>query len=54
MTSGPKRYDYSVSKDEWLYARDGKAMSDLLEDELSRTLDMKVTLGIRKVSESVS
>jgi len=50
--SGPKRYDYSVSKDEWLYARDGKAMSDLLEDELSRTLDMKVTLGIRKVSES--
>jgi frataxin len=50
--SGPKRYDYCATEDEWLYARDGRAMSDLLEDELSRALETKVMLGIGKVSQS--
>jgi len=52
--SGPKRYDYSPSEDEWLYARDGRTMSDLLEDELSRALERKVELGIGNVSQGAS
>jgi frataxin len=51
VISGPKRYDYSATEDEWLYSRDGRAMSELLEDELSRTLGTKVILGIGKISE---
>jgi len=53
VISGPKRYDYSPSEGEWLYSRDGGAMRELLEDELSRALETKVTLEIRKSSDRV-
>ncbi|KAF7306716.1 Frataxin, mitochondrial [Mycena indigotica] len=36
--SGPKRYDYVEQTDSWVYSRDGKSLSDLLNEELSATL----------------
>ncbi|KAI5898661.1 Frataxin [Schizophyllum commune H4-8] len=48
--SGPKRYDYEPEKDNWYYARDGRALGDLLNEELSKALDRKVDLGLSDVS----
>ena len=48
--SGPKRYDYDAEKDNWYYARDGRALGDLLNEELSKALDQKVDLGLSNVS----
>ncbi|KAF5377548.1 hypothetical protein D9615_005194 [Tricholomella constricta] len=44
--SGPKRYDYSEADDNWLYSRDGCALGDLLNDELSKALDQPVDVGL--------
>jgi len=51
--SGPKRYDYSPSHDDWQYSRDGQAMGDLLNDELGRALKQKVELGICEISKQL-
>ncbi|KAF9014938.1 hypothetical protein BDQ17DRAFT_1340213 [Cyathus striatus] len=52
--SGPKRYDYSESDDDWLYSRDSRAMGDLLNDELSKALSMNIDLGVSKISSKVN
>ena len=49
--SGPKRYDYSEEKDDWLYSRDGVALSDLLDSEVGQIVGRKVGLGLQNVSE---
>ncbi|KZT74820.1 Frataxin [Daedalea quercina L-15889] len=48
--SGPKRYDYSESVDDWVYNRDNRTLSDLLDKELSTALGHEITLGISGVS----
>jgi len=53
LYSGPKRYDYSEEKDDWLYSRDGVTLSDLLDGEVSQIVGRQVELGIRNVSERV-
>lgn len=52
--SGPKRYDYSEEKDDWIYSRDGVALCDLLDSEVSRIVGRQVELGVQNVSEHVS
>jgi len=49
-SSGPKRYDYVSSHNGWYYARDGKSLGELLEEELGKALDLKVELGLEKAS----
>ncbi|TFK57428.1 Frataxin [Heliocybe sulcata] len=54
--SGPKRYDYAKDglgeqRDEWVYGRDGRAMGDLLNEELSRVFGREIDVGIREVSK---
>jgi len=51
--SGPKRYDYSPTEDSWVYSRDGRALGDLLDTELSTALERTVKLGLEGVSEQV-
>lgn len=53
MVSGPKRYDYVPSTDDWRYTRNGEEMGILLEQELSRALGRKVKLELEHVSEAV-
>ncbi|KAH9949022.1 Frataxin [Amylocystis lapponica] len=48
--SGPKRYDYSVKQDDWVYERDGRSMGELLNRELSSAFEQEVDLGVRKIS----
>ncbi|KAH9853192.1 Frataxin [Lenzites betulinus] len=52
--SGPKRYDFVPEQDEWVYARDGRSLNDLLKQELSDTLGRDVDLGLTGVSSRVS
>lgn len=52
--SGPKRYDYSEEKDDWLYSRDGIALSDLLDGEISRIVGRQVELGVQNVSKRIN
>jgi len=54
LHSGPKRYDYSEEKDDWLYSRDGVALSDLLDSEISQIVGRAVELGMQNVSEHVN
>jgi len=51
--SGPKRYDYVSSNDDWQYSRDGRTIGDLLNDELGRILEQPVDLGIRDVTKQL-
>jgi frataxin len=51
--SGPKRYDYESSTDDWRYSRDGEEMGSLLGQELSRAVGYEVKLGLGRVSETV-
>lgn len=51
--SGPKRYDYSPATDSWVYLRDGGALGDLLNTELSTALGKTVKIGLEAVSEKV-
>ncbi|KAI0034901.1 hypothetical protein K488DRAFT_83508 [Vararia minispora EC-137] len=37
--SGPKRYDLSFPKRDWVYLRDDRSLGELLDDELGETLD---------------
>ena len=53
LYSGPKRYDYSEEKDDWLYSRDGVTLSDLLDSEISQIVGRKVELGVQNVSEHI-
>lgn len=53
LHSGPKRYDYSEQKDDWLYSRDGVTLSDLLDSEISQIVGRKVELGVQNVSEHI-
>ncbi|KXN84781.1 hypothetical protein AN958_12075 [Leucoagaricus sp. SymC.cos] len=48
--SGPKRYDYSESVDNWLYSRDGRAMGNLLNEELSKAFEREIDLKLTEVS----
>ena len=48
--SGPKRYDYSEEKDDWFYSRDGVALSDLLNNEMSGIVGRQIELGVKNVS----
>jgi frataxin len=52
--SGPKRYDYIASSDEWVYSRDGKSLGDLLNEELSEVIQDTVDLGLKNPSSKVS
>lgn len=54
MVSGPKRYDYVPSTDDWRYSRDGEEMGIILEQELSRAFGREVKLGLERVSERSS
>lgn len=45
-SSGPKRYDYSETNDNWLYSRDGRALGELLNEELSKALDQPVNIHL--------
>ena len=54
LPSGPKRYDYSEALDEWVYSRDERALSDLLNTELSEALGREVDLNIKGVSQQAS
>jgi len=54
--SGPKRYDYakdgsSGERDDWVYSRDGRAMGEVLNEELSKVFGRDIDLGIREVSK---
>ncbi|KZP04546.1 Frataxin [Athelia psychrophila] len=51
--SGPKRYDYSPATDSWIYSRDGSALGELLNGELSQALGKEVALDMEHVSEKV-
>jgi len=42
--SGPKRYDYVEQTHSWVYSRDGRSLSDLLNEELSATLRRPVDI----------
>jgi len=50
LDSGPKRYDYSEEKDEWIYLRDGRSLGELLNEELSKILGRDVDLNLGNVS----
>ncbi|KAI0662619.1 Frataxin [Cubamyces menziesii] len=52
--SGPKRYDYVEEQDDWVYLRDGRSLSDLLNQELSDALGRDVDLGLAGVSSRQS
>ncbi|KAK7463820.1 Mitochondrial matrix iron chaperone [Stygiomarasmius scandens] len=45
--SGPKRYDYSESDGHWRYSRNNESLSELLNEELSKTLETPVELDLR-------
>ncbi|KIM54210.1 hypothetical protein SCLCIDRAFT_137257, partial [Scleroderma citrinum Foug A] len=49
--SGPKRYDYVPTSDDWRYSRDGQELGALMECELSDTLERKVSLNLGCVSD---
>ena len=51
--SGPKRYDYSDERDDWLYSRDGVVLSDLLNREISQIVGRRVDLRIESISTHV-
>lgn len=42
-TSGPKRYDYIGKR--WVYSHDGRALHDLLTEEISKILDMHIDVS---------
>ncbi|ORY66626.1 Frataxin-like domain-domain-containing protein, partial [Leucosporidium creatinivorum] len=44
--SGPKRYDYDPTHRVWFYARDGKRLKDLLDEELSQKLGRVVSVRV--------
>ena len=53
VLSGPKRYDYVLEQDGWIYSRDARSLNDLLNQELSDCLERKVDLGLANVSTQV-
>ena len=53
LHSGPKRYDYSEEKDDWLYSRDGITLSNLLNSEISQVVGRRIELGVENVSTHI-
>ncbi|TCD70038.1 Mitochondrial chaperone Frataxin [Steccherinum ochraceum] len=49
--SGPKRYDYVPEENDWIYSRDASSMGELLNTELTSSLEQEVDLGINPVSQ---
>ncbi|KAF9451782.1 Frataxin [Macrolepiota fuliginosa MF-IS2] len=49
--SGPKRYDYCESTDDWFYSRDGRTMGNLLNEELSKVLGRDIDLELTQISK---
>uniref|UniRef100_A0A8D9BSM3 ferroxidase n=1 Tax=Cacopsylla melanoneura TaxID=428564 RepID=A0A8D9BSM3_9HEMI len=41
-TSGPKRYDYDVGNNAWVYKYDTKSLHDLLQEEISAIIGSKL------------
>ncbi|KAI1797682.1 Frataxin [Ganoderma leucocontextum] len=52
--SGPKRYDYTPEQDGWVYSRDGRSLSELLNQELGEVFGRKVDLGLADVTTYVN
>ncbi|KAF7284338.1 hypothetical protein GWI33_022321 [Rhynchophorus ferrugineus] len=44
-TSGPKRYDYSMQKDCWIYKHDGNTLHQLLKTEFELILDKQIDIS---------
>ncbi|CAG8712546.1 14775_t:CDS:2 [Acaulospora morrowiae] len=44
--SGPKRYDYDPQKKRWVYNRDSTTLDEILNEELSLILNVKVDVPI--------
>ncbi len=44
LCSGPKRYDYDSTHNQWVYARDGHTFDGLLTEELSDIFKKEVKL----------
>ncbi|EIM92790.1 Frataxin [Stereum hirsutum FP-91666 SS1] len=51
--SGPKRYDYVPTQDDWIYSRDNTSLSTLLDKELSDVFGKEVKLGLEETSKLV-
>ncbi|KAF5337242.1 hypothetical protein D9611_003246 [Ephemerocybe angulata] len=51
--SGPKRYDYSDDRDDWIYSRDDRSLGELLNEELSEALGEKVDLQLSNLSSKL-
>ncbi len=49
--SGPKRYDYCENSDDWVYSRDGRAMGELLNEELSKAFNRGIDLELAQISK---
>ncbi|KAL4068345.1 hypothetical protein V8B97DRAFT_896129 [Scleroderma yunnanense] len=49
--SGPKRYDYVPTSDDWRCSRDGEELGALMERELSGMLGQEVSLNLGCVSD---
>ena len=44
--SGPKRYDYILQTQSWVYSRDERSLGELLDEELSKALGRDVQLSL--------
>lgn len=51
--SGPKRYDYSAEQNVWYYARDGRRLDHLLNQELTEALNTEVRIQLGDEEERV-
>ncbi|KAF4605438.1 Mitochondrial chaperone Frataxin [Pleurotus pulmonarius] len=52
--SGPKRYDYSPTHDDWRYARDDSSMGDLLNREIGEILGTDVNVGLNDITQYIA
>jgi len=52
--SGPKRYDYSQANNKWFYSRDGCALGDLLNEELTRALNRPVNIDLGEAAPHIN
>jgi len=43
--SGPKRYDYSIKEDCWIYRHDGRTLHSLLNEEISDLLNKDLNIS---------
>ncbi|KAF9499884.1 Frataxin [Pleurotus eryngii] len=52
--SGPKRYDYSPTHDDWRYARDDSSMGDLLNKEIGEVFGRDVNVGLDDITQYIA